>query len=248
MKRIVSLIFVLAAFLAVCSCATETNSVPRAIREYLDSYDWRLDMFRKSDVSDLSGFRSHERWYEVDGRLADVWSVYTHIRPDEQWKGPIARFGALYDPETSEFITKGSDHIPNVEEGQILFLDLLIESFLHVPTSFQISRIDENRKIIEFTYLEQNTSHGCQELSFYPAADGKSTLIRHRSWFRSDSPVRDALFYRSYHTQTVDEFHWSVAKRSGLDIDAMSPREIKRKGLLPSEQPLQSDLTAVSFD
>ena len=218
------------------SCASEPDAVPRTIREFLDSYDWRMDVFRKSDVSDLSDFRRHERWYVIGGATESVWKRYANLRAGEQWTGPIARFGALYDPNTSEILTRESGDT-TVEEGQIVFLDLLIEAFLHIPTAFQISRIDEESRTIEFTYLEQNTSHGCQELRFFPLEGGESTLIRHRSWFKSGSPVRDALFYPSYHTQTVDEFHWSMAKRSGTDIDAMRTRQVRRKGLLPEEQP-----------
>ena len=206
-----------------------------------------MEIFRESDVSDLTDFQFHERWYLLDGNLEEVWSLYTEISPAAQWNGPIAHFGLLYDPNTSAILTPANRDFPPIEVGNILFLDLLIEEILHVTTSFQISRLDNQTKTIEFTYLEQNTSHGCQELKFYPAEGGTRTLIRHRSHFKSESPLRDALFYRPYHNQTVDEFHWTVAKQSGMNLDVMRLREVKKKGLLPSEQPLESIITTVSY-
>jgi len=228
-------IAVLFCIVVLAACATSQEPVPGAIREFLDEYGWQMDRFTRSDVSDLSGFRDHVRWYLVDRDADEVWRSYTTVSPATQWRGPIARFGLLYDPETRRMYTRASRSFPNIDVGQIYFLDLLIEAFLHVPTAFQVSDVNEASRSIEFTYLDQNTSHGHQEILFFEIIRGEDrfTLIRHRSWFRSGSKLRDALFYPPYHTRTVDEYHQRIAEDFDFDIRPLSDRRLRKKGLSP---------------
>ncbi len=185
------------------------------------------------DTGNLSDFNRHIRYYEIEKDMSFIWSMYTEVSLKRFWHGPIANFDTMYDPLVKTLYTTGDSDIPGVNKGQIIFINLFLEDYIHIPVAFQIETLDTENKIIEFVYMEENTSHGKQIIYFHTHTVGgiPYTLIRHESWFRSNSSLRDALYYGYYHTQTVDEFHQSVAVEGTYSIKPVTERYIKRKGL-----------------
>lgn len=190
-----------------------------------------MDRFSTSDVSDLTGFLEHERYYLAEESPEYIWEAYRNLDPDIVWRKHMARFGAMYVPEEDRIYTSVND-APLVAEGQLVILDLLIEEFLHVPAAFQVTSFDDGNMTIIFTYLEENKSHGYQEIRLLPfeSEDGEFTVLRHKSWFKSDSGFRDTLFYKPYHSQMVDEFHRTVASAKNYKVKVISTKKLARIG------------------
>ncbi len=233
MKRLIISSFIL----LLASCAGHNNIVPHSVSEFLDDYGWDMERMSPGDIEEMKEFHDHVRFYVADKDIRTVWAAYSEISPTRVWNGPIARFGVLYDPASKTIFTSEDAEIPVISVGQYIFLDLFFENYIHIPAAFQITIQNEEEKLMEFIYLEQNTSQGRQEIRLYPhIINGRSiTLIRHKSWFRSDSSTRDTLFYGQYHTRTVDEFHNSVAESGNYHSQPVTERYVEKKELYPQQ-------------
>jgi len=215
--------------LLLVSCAGNIENNRPAVSEMEDMI--------QSDTEDLTDFREHIRYYIIDRDIETAWKAYTTVSLEKYWQGPMATFSSMLNPSTGEQYSAGDPDIPAVSPGQIIKLNLLIDDYIHIPVYFQIRIVDEEDKVIEFVYMEQNTSHGKQVISFssFETNGVPVTLVRHRSWFQSDSSFRDALFYGHYHTLTVDEFHQSAADNAGFSVKPVTERYLKKKGI--TDQP-----------
>ena len=214
--------------LLLASCASDKETRSHSIEE--------MDKMVPCDTSEIENFHQHILYYLVEEDIENVWAAYTGKSLDKFWNGPIARFSSMYDPKNNVIFHAGDSDIPEASTGQIFSLNLLIEDYIHIPVYFQIQRVDSEQKVIEFVYMEQNKSHGKQLISFFPETiEGENfTLIRHQSWYQSDSAVRDSLFYSDYHTQAVDEFHLSVAGSKEYSIKPVTEKYLIRRGLFIS--------------
>ncbi|GEM_PF-5529938 len=221
-------LYVPLCLLLLASCASNEETRYHSIEE--------IDKMVPCDTSEIENFHKHTLYYLVEEDIENVWGEYTEKSLDKYWNGPIARFNTMYNPADNVMYHAGDSDIPKVSTGQIISLSLLIEGYIRIPVYFQIQRIYSEQKIIEFVYMEQNKSHGKQLVSFFPETiKGKNfTLIRHQSWFRSDSAARDSLFYSDYHTQIVDEFHQSATGNIENSIKPVTEKNLIRKGLIIS--------------
>jgi hypothetical protein len=219
------------------SCSSHPEKMPNSVQDMLDKYEWKMETFAPCDLSDLSDFMNHDRYYLMEEHPADVWEKYSNLDPNEIWQGYMTRFGAMYVPEENCIYTPG-DELPVLAEGQVVFLDLLVEDFLHIPVVFQIASIDRERMSITFTYAEENKSHGYQEIEIIPfdSEAGTSTVLRHSTRYRSDSEFRDIVFYREYHSRMVDEFHADVAAAGNYAVKVISVKRLERIGALLTDQ------------
>jgi len=192
-----------------------------------------MEKMVQSDTEDLTDFREHIRYYVIDRDLETAWKAYTDVSLEKYWQGPMATFSSMFNPSVGELYAAGDPNIPSVSEGQIIKLNLLIDDYIRIPVYFQIRIIDAEDKVIEFVYMEQNTSHGKQVISFssFEKNGVSRTLVRHQSWFKSGSSFRDALFYGHYHTLTVDEFHQSATDNAGYTVEPVTERYLKKKGI-----------------
>jgi len=196
----------------------------------------KIDEMVPCDTSEIENFHKHILYYLIDEEIENVWAEYTSGSLDNSWDGPIAKFSSMYNTASNKMYRAGDSYIPEVTTGQIIALNLLYEGYIRIPVYFQIQRVDSEQKVIEFVYMEQNKSHGKQLISFFPdTIEGENfTLIRHESWFQSDSAVRDSLFYSDYHTQTVDEFHQTATGINDYSIKPVTEKYLIRKGLFIS--------------
>ncbi|RKX78313.1 MAG: hypothetical protein DRP49_00965 [Spirochaetes bacterium] len=214
--------------LLLASCASDKETRSHSIEE--------IDKMVPCDTSEIENFHQYILYYMVEEDIENVWAAYTGESLDKFWNGPIARFSTMYNPKNNVIFHAGDSDIPEASAGQKLSLNLLIEGYIRIPVYFQIQRVDSELKVIEFVYMEQNKSHGKQLISFFPETiEGENfTLIRHQSWYQSDSAVRDSLFYSDYHTQAVDEFHLSVAGSKEYSIKPVTEKYLIRRGLFIS--------------
>jgi hypothetical protein len=168
------------------------------------------EKFRNFSVSclpsqDFSNFYHHEKVYNVNADINKVWEAYTHISAKEMWSGPLNKFKEAYSQkDTSAYIRKDA-FVPSPEVGTIYELKLKIIRFLKIPVNFEITKISQENKIIEFTYGAENKSKGMQTLTFLEI--DSTTRIVHQSYFYSGNKFRDKKLYPKYHEKCLNEFH-----------------------------------------
>jgi len=104
-----------------------------------------------------------------------------------------------------------------IELNTIFQLNLRCGGILNIPVEFEITRIDEQNKTVEFSYGADNKSKGRQVLRFVD--NGSETLVMHYSYFKSDSKARDKFLYPFFHEKCMDEFHQGMIIKSEIAYD-----------------------------
>jgi hypothetical protein len=161
---------------------------------------------------DISGFQTHEKIFFVKDKLNNVWDCYKKANPIESWNGHFVRFALLISKADNSVMYSNGEDFPQIDTGQVYFLDLrLLKGLFNVPVAFEIISIDTVNKIFEFSYIDGNKSQGKQVIQFVDNGDGRTRIV-HKSYFKSDSPMRDNLFYPYFHTKIIKEFHRNMRK------------------------------------
>ena len=194
------------------------NIPQKKVREYIliRSFD-QLNDFSSIHASwnkntDKYDFNVITETFYVKNRLPVVWDYYRHTSPLKMWNGRSYRFGLLLCKGPESVIYANGSCIPDIDTGQIYFLNLrLIKGLLNVPVAFEIINIDEEKRIMELSYINNNKSLGKQIIEFSDDGDGQTRII-HTSYFKSDSRLRDGLFYPYFHTKFIEEFHRNMRK------------------------------------
>jgi hypothetical protein len=160
----------------------------------------------KKDINE-SDFKVNEKTFFLNYKLSDVWECYSHANPVEMWNGQSIRLGLLITKCTNSVIYTNSLIFPEVDTGQVYFLNLrLMKGLFNLPVAFEIINIDRNRQIEEISYIDNNKSQGKQTIMFFDNGDGRTRIV-HRSYFKSASWLRDDLLYPFFHKKFIKEFH-----------------------------------------
>jgi hypothetical protein len=188
----------------------------RKVRKYIMSrsidqmQDFSLIHASWNKESDESDFNVNEETFYLNYDLPYVWDCYRHTNPYTMWNGRSFRFGLMISKSLNSVIYVGNHIFPEVDTSQIYFLDLkLLKGLCHVAVAFEITNIDENRRIMEFSYIDNNKEMGKQNIQFFVDGDG-GTRIVHRSYFKSESFLRDHFFYPYFHKKFIEDFHQNM--------------------------------------
>ncbi len=161
--------------------------------------------------SSTNGFRSWDNEYIVKKELKKVWQHYVHSNPSESWNGKKVTFGLLFSKNEKRIVYKG-DSINEMEPGQIVYLNLkLLKGIKNLATAFELTRIDQNNRIIEFSYLKGNSSEGKQRIQFFETPNG-NTRILHTTYYKCHDIFKNYLFYSFFHTRATNEYHRNMKK------------------------------------
>jgi hypothetical protein len=164
---------------------------------------------------DLSFYSKNEKKYFLKDSIQKVWKAYLSADPTRSWSGHKVSFGLLLN-KYPENIYYEEDHVEGVDTGQVYYLNLkILEGCLNVPVAFEVVKVDDIDKVIEFSYLEGNKSNGVQRIEFIDLGNG-CTQISHISYFKSDSHFRDRWIYPFFHKKIINEFHKNIRKLFGL--------------------------------
>lgn len=163
-----------------------------------------------SATSSTSGFSFHEGEYVVKDSLSKVWSHYVSTNPGDAWNGRKMGFGMLFSKEANELVY-ADDELEGIEPGQIVYLNLHVLKIKNIATAFEITRVDKENEVIEFSYIEDNLTRGKQELQFFQTAKGFTKIV-HRSYFKSKSALRDHFLYPYFHTRLTNSYHRNMKK------------------------------------
>jgi hypothetical protein len=160
-------------------------------------------------VEDPSQYWEHDWDIVVDADPDALWQSYKSVNPAEAWNGRIVKFGMLYSGHSDSIMYLG-DHFSGMQEGQIIFVNLnLVYGLVDIPVVLEVTRVDDEERILEYCYLNCSNSEGTQIVQLHQAEGGR-TRISHTSYYRSDSKFRDKNLYPFFHTKAILEFHRNV--------------------------------------
>ncbi len=160
---------------------------------------------------DTSEFCVHRKTFLIEEEPSVVWGNYKRINPAKSWEGKMVSFGVLLSKYDSSIMYR-EDSYSGIEVGQVFYLNLrLFKGIYNLPVVFEIISVDEINKVIEISYVEGGKTRGRQKLKFIETTDGNTEII-HSTLFKSDSWLRDKLFYPHFHTKIIKEFHKNILK------------------------------------
>jgi hypothetical protein len=220
-KLIYFLLFFITVFqinAQICLNDVELDRISQVkIREYLKSeQEQGVKTFEEIKPSmqcnsDVKGYLVRENVYQVKKGIEEVWSNYVNRSPNKSWNGKKVSFGFLFSKKEDRIIYN-DETLQKIDTGIIVYLNLrLVSGLINVATAFQIINIDNKNKIIEFSYLSGNDSEGKQRLQFYQTRKGY-TKILHTSFYKSNTFLKNYLFYPYFHTRVTHEFHRNFKK------------------------------------
>jgi hypothetical protein len=159
-----------------------------------------------------SDFNIIEKTFFLNYSPSDSWEFYRHANTLKMWNGKTVKFGLLLSKCTNSAISTFNSSFHEIDTGDVYFLNLkLFKGLLNVEVAFEITRIDSKQRIMEFSYIDNNKSLGKQCIQFFDDGWGNTKIV-HRSYFKSDSNIRDKLFYPYFHKKFINEFHRNMGK------------------------------------
>lgn len=161
-------------------------------------------------TSSTEGFKFHEREYVVKDSLNKVWEHYVFTNPGVAWNVGKMNFAMLFSKNENHLIYKNED-VEKIETGQIVYLNLNLLKIKNLATAFEIIKVDKESGVIEFSYVEDNATKGKQQLNFIQTAKGNTKII-HRSFFKSESVLRDHFLYPYFHTRMTNTYHRNMKR------------------------------------
>lgn len=180
--------------------------------------------------SDLADFSYYEKEYVIRERPDDVWDNYINSSQTDIWDISKISFGMIYCRD-SEAIVYADQTLFGIEPGRIYYINLkFLNGFYSLPVAFEITKVDTDERLIEFSYLKGGKAEGKQIMRIIDSDDG-SSRIHHSSFVRSTSGFRDKYLYPFFHNKLINEFHFNmkkiIASRSGRQPEALT--SVKQK-------------------
>ncbi len=161
--------------------------------------------------SSTKGYAFNEREYIVKDSLNKVWSHYVNTNPAEAWNARKFNFALLFSKNQNE-IFYPNQQVGQVEIGQIVYLNLnVLIGVKKLCAAFEITCVDKEKGIIEFSYLKDNITHGKQQLHFVETPKGYTKIV-HCSYFKSKSRLRDHFLYPYFHNRLTNTYHRNMKK------------------------------------
>jgi hypothetical protein len=185
----------------------------RKVRNYIISKSIdKMDEYSSIHASwkkniDKSRFNVIEKTFFLDDDLSNVWDFYRHANILDMWNGKSVRFGILISKGTNSVINTYNTTFHEIDTGDVYFLNLkLLKGILNVEVAFEIITINLKDRIMEFSYIDNNKSLGKQTIQFSESVPGRTKIV-HLSYFKSNSTIRDKIFYPYFHKKFIREFH-----------------------------------------
>lgn len=184
-----------------------------------------------TEAVDLSEFMNYEKEYLIRENPDEVWYNYTNTSQTDIWDISKISFGLIYCRD-SETIFYADQTVLGLEAGRIYYINLKVfNGFYSLPVAFEITRVDADERLIEFSYIKGGKAEGKQIIRIFDTVDGFSKII-HSSFVRSGSAFRDNYLYPFFHKKLINEFHFNmkkiIASRSKRRSDLLVEMDIKK--------------------
>jgi len=173
------------------------------------------DQFTRScgETFNPQDFALNHMAFEINMDAQAAWDLYLNSSPQKAWNGKSISLDFAYS-KNDQKIYYHDEVIPKIQVGMGFFLVLSLYQLKKIPLALEISKIDPEGKVFEYTYLESNVSHGKQIIHFIDLGNHK-TRIEHDTYFKSESALRDRL-YPMVHERLLEEFHQNVMNQVGV--------------------------------
>ncbi len=169
------------------------------------------DLFPKCyDEKDSSKYTVQNNIYFIEEDINTVWSQYKNIDLEQSYGGHLVKFGFLFSKPDNKIVYLKDENYSGMQEGQIIFIRLdLLKGLKKLIVAYEVTRVDDENKIIQFCYMNNGISEGSQQIMLSEKEKGH-TKITHRTFFKSKSKFRDRLIYPGFHTRVVSELHQNL--------------------------------------
>ena len=162
--------------------------------------------------TDSACFDFNEHQFKLKQPRTEAWKAYLSAHPAKIWQGRIVSCGLIYLPRKKQVIFP-EDAYPGLEVGQIFFVEMrLIFRLAKFPICFMVTRIDENKQTISFSYVASGSSKGAQTIQLIDNGNGE-TKIKHSSIHQTENVLRDKTLYPIYHRKAIGEVHKNIKKQ-----------------------------------
>lgn len=161
--------------------------------------------------SSTEGFHVTDNEYLVKERLPDVWDHYVNCDLQNSWNSKRVHMCLAYSRANDE-LYYSSDTVEKLIPGLIVFFDLkVLVGLKEIAMAFEVTRIDPDEKLIEFSYIKGNQTLGKQQMYFESTPKGY-TLITHLSYYKSKPKPRERI-YPQLHAQLINRFHRNMKRK-----------------------------------
>lgn len=190
---------------------TRLSSLPDSVQKKLLALYQKTKEANPQDApthyDDLSAFNVSVKDFPVKSPPETTWNAYLQKTPDQVWRGPLVNYGFSYSKRDKRFYYPG-DATPQFHEGLVVYNFLNIKGF-KMPIAVEVTKIDNERHVLELSYVKGNTSEGNQILELNDSTG--TTIIHHTSYYKSASQFRDNYIYPFFHDKTITEHHQHMA-------------------------------------
>ena len=156
-------------------------------------------------------YTHHLKTFLLKENIETVWNTYKTIHPRDTSTGKMVSFGVGYCKKQDQIIYPDS-HFAGIESGQIIILNLNIFNLLTIAVAHEVREVNEEEKFIKLCYTQHGKAEGSQWIRLVTTTEGH-TEVRHETFYKSDSTIRDKYLYPLLHEKAITEFHESVEKK-----------------------------------
>ena len=161
---------------------------------------------------DLTSYHKIKKTYNTKENINQLWEKYKSVSPAELWNSKMVSFSFLYSMLDNKIMYPDGVY-SGIQPGQVLYLNMrILKGIYSLALAFEIVNVDDDNKIIEFSYVNGGKSVGKQIIQLVQTTEG-FTQITHQSIFKSNSRFRDKALYPVFHNKLTKQFHHNVQKR-----------------------------------
>ena len=160
--------------------------------------------------SSTVGFHVIDREYIFKDKLENVWNQYVNAGLQNSWNTKKVHLGFTYS-RNNDSLYYAADTIKSLIPGLIVFFDIdLLFGIKDIAMAFEVTRVDSEKKLIEYSYIVGNGTEGKQQMFFESTSKGY-TLITHLSYYKSKPKTREGL-YPHIHAQLINRYHRNMKR------------------------------------
>lgn len=168
----------------------------------------------QKNISETYHFQ--EDSFIVKENINTVWQKYKSISLKDAYSGSLVNLGFVYSKNKKKVYYVNDDY-GGIHEGQIYFIRLnLLGGLKRIIVAYEVTKIDNKNKMIQFCYINNGISEGSQRIYLYKTKDG-FTKIEHKTFYKSKSKIRDRWLYPEFHKKIVSELHHNLIKSLSLN-------------------------------
>ena len=162
-----------------------------------------------NDSNDLSSYNFHCGTYIVNAPIEQVWNTCMNTSPEKLWNGKMLRLSCVYSNHSNKMYYSDNQQFESLEVNQIYFINLRIIRLFNIAAALITTKIDKDKKVIEFTYIKGNKSTGRQTIWLFERNDGETEIV-HETFYKSGSTLRDKKLYPRFHQIAITNLHEKI--------------------------------------